>query len=74
MTTRPSARDLYYTGSGLPVPPPTDDEIAKVISSAIYRFIDTSKPDVQAALIEAARKVRGLFPATPTETTAKDTV
>lgn len=62
MTIRPSARDLYYTGSGQPVPAPTDDEIAKVISNAIYRFIDTSNPGVQAALVEAARKVRELFP------------
>jgi hypothetical protein len=62
MTTKPSARELYYTGSGQPVPSPTDDEIAKVISNAVYRFIDTSNPAVQAAFTEAARKVRELFP------------
>jgi hypothetical protein len=73
MAIRPSARDLYYIGSGQPVPPPTDDEIAKVISDAIYRFIDTSKPDVKAALILAARKVRELFPTT-TNAVAKDTL
>lgn len=73
MTVRPSARELYYTGSGQPVPPPTDDEIAKAISNAIYRFVDSSKPDVQAALAEAARKVRELFPTT-TNAVAKDTV
>jgi hypothetical protein len=70
---RPSARDLYYTGSGQPVPPPTDDEIAKVISNALYRFVDTSNPAVQAALVEAARKVRDLFPTT-TNAVAKDSI
>ena len=45
--------------------------IAKAISHTIYRFVNVSDPAVKDALIQAARKVRELFPTTTT--TTKDT-
>lgn len=73
MTIRPSARDLYHTGSGQPVPVPTDEQIAAEIRRVLAQVFGTDvldKPLIHAALINAARAVRQLF---PTTTTPKDT-
>ena len=68
---RPSARDLWYTGSGQPVPSPTDDEIADVIA----RKLGLSEyPSTRDLLIQAARAVRDLFPQPTVNAVSKDTV
>ena len=67
----PSARDLWYTGSGQPVPSPTDDEIATVVEQALAdrgTFVD------RVVSIAVARSVRALFPQPTTDAISKDTV
>jgi hypothetical protein len=74
---RPSARDLWYTGSGQSVPSPTDDEIVAVLRNGIAKLFDRStldKPEARAMLFSTARAIRALFPEPTTNATSKDTV
>jgi hypothetical protein len=61
----PTARELYYSGSGQTPPSPTEDEIAAAIRyelSHALRGTVLEEPLVKAALTSAARAVRALFP------------
>lgn len=78
MSVSPSARDLYHTGSGQPVPSPTDAEIATAIRKALapvlaHGSFNGTDSEEETALISAARAVRQLFPTT-TDAISKDTV
>ena len=68
----PSAQERFYTGSGKPMPFPTDGYIAVAIWKALVPAVGNNTFDTaeaQAALLTAARSVRSLFPVN----TIKDT-
>lgn len=61
----PSARELWYTGSGKQPPAPTDEEVVAAIRyelSRVIRRTTLEEPEVKAALKSAARAVRALYP------------
>lgn len=65
----PTARELYYTGSGQTPPSPTDEEIASAIRGELAHVLGADAfrdPVAREALAGAARAVRGLFPSNPT--------
>ncbi len=76
MRFAPSARERYFAGSGLPIPPPTDEDIIAAIRKALAPAFGHGRlenPHCQICLLAAARAVRALFPTEISPNTSKDT-